>query len=82
MVEYLKEAFNLAGINLLLFVIMIIWSSVWKYLALWKSARNKSLVWFIIFALINTCGILEILYVFIFSKMKKNNFRQKKRKRK
>jgi hypothetical protein len=63
---------------LVFFVIILIWSQVWKFLALWKSARNNSSVWFILFALVNTMGILEILYIFVFSKMKINNFRRKK----
>ena len=51
-------------------VVILIWSSVWKFLALWKSARKGSVVWFIIFALVNTIGILEILYIFVFSEIK------------
>ena len=58
------------GIPLLLFTVILVWSFVWKLLALWKSARNNSVVWFIVMALINTAGILEILYIFVFSKMK------------
>jgi hypothetical protein len=78
MFEYLKDVINLSGVYLVLFVILLIWSSVWKFLALWKSARKNSVGWFVLFAIINTMGILEILYIFIFSEMKKNNFRAKK----
>jgi len=81
MFENIGDIYNLIGAQLVLFVAIMIWSSIWKYIALWKAGRNNSLVWFIVFALVNTCGILEILYIFIFSGMKKNNFRQKKRKR-
>jgi len=58
------------GIATWLFAIILIWSLVWKLLALWKSARNKQVVWFIVLALINTVGILPILYLYVFSKMK------------
>ena len=50
---------------------LTVWITVWKGLALWKSARLKSKWWFIALLVINTVGILEILYLFIFSKDKK-----------
>jgi methionyl-tRNA synthetase len=40
---------------------------------LWKSARNTDKVWFIVLLLVNTVGILEILYIYFFSKKKDNN---------
>ena len=79
---YLKEIMSQLGISwgfVLAFVIILIWSYVWKFLALWKSARKGHPVWFIIFALVNTIGLLEILYIFVFSEMKKNNFINTKR---
>ena len=50
----------------------IIWSLVWKGMALWKSARDDSRVWFVVFLVIHTAGILEILYIYFFSKMSKD----------
>lgn len=47
--------------------LLIIWTLFWKGVALWKSARSGSKVWFIVFLLVNTAGILEILYIFLFS---------------
>jgi uncharacterized membrane protein YagU involved in acid resistance len=44
------------------------WSFLWKGIALWKAARNGSKVWYVVLLLINTLGILEILYIFVFSK--------------
>ncbi|MEK6833420.1 MAG: DUF5652 family protein, partial [Nanoarchaeota archaeon] len=58
------------GIAVWILIAILIWSAVWKLIALWKSARKNHLVWFIILALVNTVGILEILYVYIFSEMK------------
>jgi methionyl-tRNA synthetase len=48
----------------------MVWSAIWKIAALWKSARRGSFIWFIILFLVNTVGILEILYIFVFSEMK------------
>ena len=57
------------GMNVWLFSVIMIWSIGWKLVALWKAARKGSLFWFIALALINTVGILEILYIFVSSKM-------------
>lgn len=45
-----------------------VWTIPWKGVALWKSARNGQLAWFVAMLLINTLGIVEIIYIFIFSK--------------
>lgn len=46
------------------FTIFIVWSLVWKGLALWKAAKAGSKPWFIILLVLNTIGILEIIYIF------------------
>ncbi len=56
------------GISPFLLIILIIWTILWKALALWKSARLNQLIWFVLLLLINTLGLLEILYLFLFSK--------------
>lgn len=54
-----------------LFVVLsIAWTLPWKGVALWKSARNKHLIWFIVMLVVNTLAILEIIYIFGFSKKK------------
>ena len=52
------------------FGLLAIWSLFWKGLALWKSARNDERYWFVGLLVINTMGILEILYLFVFAKTK------------
>lgn len=49
---------------------LIIWSAIWKGFGLWKSARNKQFVWFIVMFVINSAGILPILYIYFFQKNK------------
>lgn len=46
-----------------LLIILAIWDMVWKFIALWKSARNNHLAWFICIAVFNTIGILPIIYI-------------------
>ena len=53
------------------FVLFVIWVIPWKGIALWKAAHNNSIPWFVILLIFNTLGILEILYIFLFSKKKK-----------
>ena len=57
----------------LLFLLLIIWSLVLKGLSLWKAARAGSKPWFIALLVVNTLGILELLYIFVFSKKNKTN---------
>lgn len=49
-------------------VIAFIWESVWKLIALWRSARNDHLAWFICIAIFNTVGILPIIYLLLYRK--------------
>jgi len=48
--------------------LIIGWSLLWKGLALWKSARNEQKIWFVILLVVNTLGILEILYLLLSKK--------------
>lgn len=55
---------------IILFIILSIWTIIWKGLALWKSCKRNHFIWFVVFLIFNTVGILEILYLFIFSEIK------------
>lgn len=48
-----------------------LWTLPWKGVALWKSARNGEKVWFIALLIVNSLAVLEILYIFFFSKKAK-----------
>lgn len=73
MEQYLIQNFQnmqLQWISLLL----ILWTLPWKGVALWKAAKSNQKWWFVALLVINTVGILEILYIYVFSKMgKKEN---------
>jgi len=51
-----------------------IWTVIWKGLALWKSAHNKQMRWFVFLLVLNTAGILEIIYIIWFQKHKKKAY--------
>ena len=57
---------------------IFIWSLIWKALALWKSAKSDHKYWFVIILIVNTVGILEILYLYVFSKYDWNKSQRKK----
>ncbi|MEK7513452.1 MAG: DUF5652 family protein [Patescibacteria group bacterium] len=45
---------------------LLIWSLIWKGLALWKAAKNNQLYWFLPLLILNTAGLLEIAYLAFF----------------
>ena len=69
-----QEYFNLMGITSIpaisIFLVLMAWSFIWKGIALWKAARNGSKTWFVVLLILNTVGILEIVYIFFLSKKK------------
>lgn len=48
---------------IILIVVLALFDAVMKVIAMWKSARNNHLVWFIFLAIFNTIGILPIVYL-------------------
>ena len=44
-------------------ILLLAWSLIWKGLALWKSAELRQKYWFVILIVVNTFGLLEILYL-------------------
>jgi len=54
-----------------LFIPLMLWTIPWKGVALWKAARNGHTVWFVALLLLNTVAVLEIIYIFGFSKKRK-----------
>jgi len=53
--------------------LIVIWTMPWKGVALWKAARNSHKWWFIVLLFVNTLAILEIIYIFYFSKPREKN---------
>ena len=44
----------------------LVWTLFWKGIAMWKSARNNQTVWFVVSLVINTLGVLPIVYLLWF----------------
>lgn len=47
---------------------VLLWSVVWKGIALWRCGRNNQLPWFVVLLVLNTLGIGEIIYLSWFQK--------------
>ena len=54
--------------NSILIILLALWTIPWKGFALWKAAQNRHKWWFIVLLIVNTLAVLEILYIFVFSK--------------
>ena len=60
-------------------IVLLVWSLVWKLIALWKAAKNSHLTVFIVLGILNTAGIAEIIYlVYLYFKGRKNKGIEKK----
>lgn len=50
--------------------LLLVWSIFWKLLAVWRASKLDQKYWFIALFIINSFGIVEILYLFVFAKKK------------
>jgi len=63
---------------------LLLWSLIWKGMALWHAGRRNEKLWFVVLLVINTMGILEIIYLLFVAKLfsSKSHPPPSKRKRK
>ncbi|MFH1227875.1 MAG: DUF5652 family protein [Planctomycetota bacterium] len=66
----MAEIMALGMTLIILLAALIVWASIWKGIALWKCGRNNQLAWYVVLLILNTCGILEIVYLAWFQKTK------------
>lgn len=59
---------QLTGLSPAWIAVIILWSLVWKGLALWRAAQLEQKYWFVAILALNTVGILEIVYLFLISR--------------
>jgi hypothetical protein len=48
--------------------LLLVWMMAWKGIALWKAAELRQKGWFIVMLLVQTLGLLEIVYIFFIAK--------------
>ena len=62
---------NLENISDRQLIVILIWTVIWKGIALWKCGRNNQIRWFIAIIVLNTVGLLPIAYILWFQKKRK-----------
>jgi hypothetical protein len=62
-----------AAIFIPLILVALLWTIILKGYALWYSARAKQKGWFICLLIINTLGLLEIVYLIWFRRTPQKN---------
>jgi hypothetical protein len=59
---------NAGSISPFIILIAILWTLPWKGVALWKASRLGHKKWFIVMLILNTLGILEIVYIYFIAR--------------
>jgi len=54
--------------DLIILILLLLWTLPWKGVALWRASKREEKKWFVALLVLNTLAVLEILYIFIFSK--------------
>ena len=53
---------------IILAVIIVLWALTWKIYAVWTACKRNHKKWFVALIILNSAGILEIIYIFKFAK--------------
>ena len=66
MIDFLTQYMTDHPLRLIVFFIFVfLWSAIWKGVALYKSGKNEHKGWFIAILVLNTMGILPIIYLLL-----------------
>jgi H+/Cl- antiporter ClcA len=68
----------IAGFVGITIITLLAWTLVWKGISLWRSARHEQKGWFIALLIINSLGLLPIIYLAFFQKKAKKAKKKKK----
>lgn len=52
-------------------IVLLLWELVWKGIALWYASRNRQKKWFVILLIVNSLGLLPVIYLRWFKPKKK-----------
>jgi hypothetical protein len=64
----MTTADSFPGWLIALIVVLAIWETVWKGIGLWRAGVDRNLLWFVLMFVLNTAGVLEIIYIFAISR--------------
>ena len=55
--------YNLSTAWTVTLLVVVLWELLWKAVALWRAARRSQSLWFMLLIIINSAGILPIVYL-------------------
>jgi hypothetical protein len=55
--------FTLSNAQIVLLSLVVAWDFIWKCFAVWRAAKNNDHFFFVALLLINSVGIIPILYL-------------------
>lgn len=55
--------YTITDAQLAMMVALIVWELIWKGLALWRAAKLGQKYWYVVLLVLNTAGVLPILYL-------------------
>ena len=58
------------ALTIAILILLALWTIVIKAFALWHAARNSQTFWFVALLVVNSLGILELVYLLAFRKDK------------
>jgi len=70
MAWYLNQIYQYPGYFTLFLIALVAWTMIWKGIALWHAGKHKQKGWFVVMFLLNTAGILPIIYLLGFKPRK------------
>jgi len=73
-----QETLTFIGSHILLFSVLFVWSLFWTGMALWKSARLSHKWWFLIVLVVNSVGIVAIIYLYFVARRYKIETKEEK----
>jgi len=63
--EFMNPLSIMTGIHPVVLALVLLWSLIWKGIALWRASHLEQKYWFGIILVVNTLGLLEIVYLLI-----------------
>lgn len=65
----MAQSLGISETNLIIVLaLLILWSLYWKGRALWMAAQRADKVWFVVLLVLNSLGILDLMYVCFLAK--------------
>ena len=60
---------HLTATNILLLSAMTLWNLSWKGVSCWTAARKEQKWWFVALLLLNTLGVIDMIYLFFIARI-------------